>query len=244
MRASTARGTTIALLTFFGDMARLPRLPVVGLTHHVTQRGNNRCAIFTGARDYAFFRQCLESAANRYACHVHAYVLMTNHVHLLVTPFEIGAIGKLMQSVGRRYVLAFNRSNSRTGTLWEGRYKATAIDTERYLFACYRYIEMNPVRAGLADDPRDYRWSSYRANALGWLDSIVMPHERFDALGADAGTRQRAYRGLFDIPVDEPTLQLIRAATKKGSVLGEDQFCRGLSAQKVVEPRHSPLTRE
>ena len=209
-------------------MPRLPRFPVVGLPHHVTQRGNNRCPTFARPSDYAFFLDCLETAAVRHGCHVHAYVLMTNHVHLLVTPLAIGAIGRMMQSVGRRYVQVYNRSQGRTGTLWEDRYRATVIETERYLFACYRYIELNPVRAGLAPQPGDYRWSSHRANALGWLDPLVTPHERFEALGADSTARRREYRGMFDTLIDEPTLGLIRGATKKNAALGSDQFCREL----------------
>jgi putative transposase len=213
-------------------MPRLPRFPVAGLPHHVIQRGNNRCAIFARPRDYAFFRECLEAAADRFTCQIHAYVLMTNHVHLLVTPLAIGAIGKLMQSVGRRYVPVFNRAHGRTGTLWEGRYRATVIETDRYLFACYRYIELNPLRAGLAPHPGDYRWSSYRANALGWLDSLVTPHDRFVALGADSVKRQEAYRGLFDTMTDDSSVWRIREATTKGSALGSDQFSRELESLK------------
>jgi putative transposase len=154
---------------------------------------------------------------------------MTNHLHLLVTPLVIGAIGKLMQSVGRRYVPEFNRAQSRTGTLWEGRFRAALIDTERYLFACYRYIELNPVRAGLASHPEGYRWSSYGANALGWLDPLVTPHERFARLGGDSTAQREAYRGLFDAELDEPTLQTIRGATRAGAALRDDWFRRELS---------------
>jgi len=128
---------------------------------------------------------------------IHAYVFMTNHVHLLMTPAADAAIGKAMQSIGRRYVHHFNTRYVRTGTLWEGRYKATVVDSEAYLITCYRYIELNPVRAGMVHDPRDYPWSSHRANALGGSDPLVTPHDVYLALGSKATPREAAYRALF-----------------------------------------------
>ena len=132
-------------------MARLPRYVVVGHPQHVIQRGNNRSPTFYENQDYEFYLECLEEACERYRCDVHAYVLMTNHVHLLMSPWQRNSISKVLQSVGRRYVQYINYYYKRTGTLWEGRYKATLIDTERYLLTCYRYIELNPVRAGMDD---------------------------------------------------------------------------------------------
>ena len=218
-------------------MVRLPRYEAVGIPQHVIQRGNNRAALFIDPVDYGFYRRCLQSAAERYGCLVHAYVLMTNHVHLLVTPTTLGAIGKVMQSVGNRYVQRFNGAHQRTGTLWEGRYRATVIDTDRYLFTCYRYIELNPVRAGLTSRPDDYHWSSHRANALGWRDSLITPHERYQALGTDAAARRSAYRALFSDVFDQSTLQRIREATNGGWALGDDQFHHELARFTQRRPR-------
>jgi len=160
-------------------MARKPRFNLVGQPQHVIQRGNNREACFYAAQDYRFYLCCVGEAARKFACDVHAYVLMTNHVHLLVTPRAEQAIGNLMQSVGRRYVRYINHVYRRTGTLWEGRYKASLIDSERYLLACYRYIELNPVRAAMVASPAQYRWSSYRCNAVGKTDTLITPHVQY-----------------------------------------------------------------
>jgi putative transposase len=170
-------------------MARLPRYAVPGQPQHVIQRGNNRAVLFATAPDYQFFRDCLKTACEHHGCQIHAYVFMTNHVHLLMTPQTEDGIGKVMQSVGRRYVQYFNFTYGRTGTLWEGRYKATLIDTERYLLTCYRYIELNPVRAGLVAGPGEYPWSSYGANALGRYDPLVTLHGQYLGLGTDPATR-------------------------------------------------------
>ena len=129
-------------------MARLPRYAAVGVPQHVIQRGNNRSAVFAAESDYLFFRECLVAACMLHECELHAYVFMTNHSHLLMTPWTAGAVSSVMQDVGRRYVKRFNATYQRTGTLWEGRYRATLVDHESYLFTCYRYIELNPVRAG------------------------------------------------------------------------------------------------
>ena len=147
-------------------MARLPRFVIPGQPQHVIQRGNNRQDIFKVDNDYLFYLEKLQAAAEKHQCDIHAYVLMTNHVHLLLTPHTEEGIGKMMQMVGRYYVQFYNHSYNRTGTLWEGRYKATLIDSEHYLFTCMRYIELNPVRAkGMVDHPGKYRWSSYHCNA-------------------------------------------------------------------------------
>jgi len=205
-------------------MARLPRYGLPGQPQHVIQRGNNRAALFATDTDYLFFRDCLAEACSRHTCCVHAYVFMTNHVHLLMTPDDEGGIGKVMQSVGRRYVQYFNFTYQRTGTLWEGRYKATPVDTDRYLLTCYRYIELNPVRAGLVSEPRAYRWSSHGQNALGIPDPLVTAHERYQALGRDDIERQTAYQALFHERLDGQTLNTIREATNKGWALGNDKF--------------------
>ena len=205
-------------------MARLPRFRAPGMPQHVIQRGNNRSATFAVDSDYLFYRDCLAAACERYECRVHAYVLMTNHVHLLITSATRSGISQVMQTVGRRYVRRFNDRHQRTGTLWEGRYRAAPIESERYLLTCYRYIELNPVRAGMVRHPRDYRWSSYRTNALGTRDPIVAPHSEYQALGSDALARRAAYRALFNETVADATLEAIRDATNKGWALGSERF--------------------
>jgi putative transposase len=204
-------------------MPRLPRYAAPGFPPHVIQRGNNRCACFAVDSDYRFFRDCLLSACAKHGCRIHAYVMMTNHAHLLMTPSTDTAIGQVMQSVGRR-------TYKRTGTLWEGRYKATMIETESYLLACYRYIELNPVRAGLVENPRAYPWSSHGANAFGERDSLVSPHELYTQLGRHKPARQAAYRALFDVALDESTITSIRDATQKGWTLGSRKFRQEIAA--------------
>jgi putative transposase len=222
-------------------MARLPRYTAQGLVQHIVQRGNNRVATFATSVDYQFFRECLQTACAKHGCQIHAYAFMTNHVHLLMTPSSEDGIGKVMQSVGRRYVQYFNRTYRRTGTLWEGRYRATLIDSEQYLLACYRYVELNPVRAGLVARPEDYPWSSYRANALGATDALVTPHERYGALGAEAVTRQAAYRALFENALNESTLRSIRETTNKAWALGDVRFREGI--ERLLHRRTEPLPR-
>jgi putative transposase len=210
-------------------MARLPRFALPGQPQHVTQRGNNRSAFFVHAADYARFRRDLLAACYRHGCVVHAYVFMTNHIHLLMTPNSATGVSRAMQCVGSRYVHYFNRRYERTGALWEGRYRATPVDTDRYLFACYRYIERNPVRAGMVEDPQDYLWSSYRANALGARDALVSVHDRYRELACDDERRRRAYRALCGTDIDEPTLDAIRRATGGGWALGGDGFRQEVS---------------
>ena len=149
-------------------MSRQPRLDLPDVPQHVVQRGNDRIACFRDDTDRHLYLKTLGDVATSFSCALHAYVLMTNHVHLLVTPSDAGSVARLMQSLGRRYVSAFNHRHERTGTLWEGRYKSCLVDCGRYLLACDRYIELNPVRAGLAQRPGDYRWSSHRANSVRW----------------------------------------------------------------------------
>ncbi|NDP47842.1 MAG: transposase [Sulfuriferula multivorans] len=208
-------------------MARLPRYVIPGQPQHIIQRGNNRQIIFAEEADYSFFRDALVEAANKHGLAIHAYVWMTNHVHLLATPEFDDSISKVFQSVGRRYVQYFNYTYKRSGTLWEGRYRATVVDSERYLLTLMRYIELNPVRAGMVVAPQDYPWSSYRRNALGeggtnadWLSS----HEEYSRLGLDDADRQKAYRALFDTAIDRGDLAEIRDCTHKGWALGGERF--------------------
>jgi putative transposase len=206
-------------------MPRLPRYAAPGLPQHVIQRGNNRTALFTDVRDHDVFSRYLLAAMDRHECLVHAYVFMSNHVHLLVTPHDAGGIGRLMQSLGCRYVRYFNERHGRTGTLWEGRYRATLVDSDRYLLTCYRYIELNPVRAGLVSHPAEYPWSSHGANAYGVPDPLVSPHARFLGLASNAAARCAEYQALFRFPIDPATLVVIRNATNTSWALGSESFC-------------------
>jgi len=205
-------------------MARLPRIFVEGQPQHIIQRGNNREPIFADAHDYCVYLEYLQDAAERNQLAIHAYVLMTNHVHLLATPVSGTSIPKSLQSLGRRYVQYFNHAYRRTGTLWEGRYRATLIDGERYLLTCMRYIELNPVRAGMVKRPADYPWSSYGANARGEENSLVTNHALHRRLGANAEARQTAYRQLFRAAVSKSDLEAMRESTNKAWVLGNDRF--------------------
>jgi putative transposase len=222
-------------------MPRLPRFALAGYPQHVIQRGNNRTLLFATAADYQVFRWCLTRACAKNGCRVHAYVLMTNHVHLLMTPRDAAGIGRAMQSLGCGYVGYFNAAYQRTGTLFEGRYRAAPVDTERYLLTCYRYIELNPVRAGLVVNPAEYPWSSHRANALDQIDTLVTPHERYSALGADPVSRRTAYRALFENALDDSLLDEIRESTNKRWALGSHRFRREIAA--LVGRRVQPLPR-
>ena len=205
-------------------MPRRPRIKLAGVPQHVVQRGINREPCFFAEEDYHSYLHWLEKAAADWHCVVHAYVLMTNHVHLLITPEAETGTAKLMQAVGRRYVQYVNRSYKRTGSLWEGRYKSSVIQAETYLLTCMRYIELNPVRASMVQDPGQYRWSSYRHNGLGQSDPRITPHPLYLALDRDAADRQRAYRALFCSQLDEAALSDIRLALSQGQPLGHGRF--------------------
>jgi putative transposase len=222
-------------------MARQPRYVLPGQPQHVIQRGNNRDVIFVAQADYRFYLDKLKDACDSMGCEVHAYVFMTNHVHLLMTPHEENALGRVMQSLGRRYVRYFNYRYRRTGTLWEGRYRATLIDAESYLLTCYRYIELNPVRAGMVSHPADYPWSSYGSNALGRPDALVSEHALYRRLGTRGKERRDRYRALFDHSIGKETLEAIREATNKAWVLGNDRFRAQI--EDLVNRRSAPKTR-
>ncbi len=219
-------------------MARLPRMIIAGQPQHVIVRGNNRSELFCCDADYLFYREKLEAACIKHDCQVHAYVFMTNHVHLLMTPLSENGLGKALQMLGRYYVQYFNYSYKRTGTLWEGRYKATLIDSETYLLTCMRYIELNPVRATMVSDPANYPWSSYRHNALGEDNGLITPHAEFQRLGLDEAERQIAYRALFKQAISETQICEIRDATNKAWVLGDSRFKERVQLQlaRRVEP--------
>lgn len=211
-------------------MARLGRYFVAGQPLHVIQRGNNRGRIFFTRDDATQFLGWLGDAAERYGLALHAYVLMPNHVHLLASPAAADSLPRTMQSVGRRYVRYLNHRAARTGTLWEGRYRATVVDTDAYFFRVSRYIELNPVRAALAPDPGAYRWSSHRATALGHADPLLTPHPLYLSLGDDPPARADAYRGLFGEVLADDTLKAIRDATNRGWALGDSAFQERMSA--------------
>lgn len=205
-------------------MARQPRLDLSGVAQHVIQRGNDRQPCFAADLDYRNYLQELGEAAQRFGCALHAYVLMTNHVHLLVTPAEVGAVSRMMQALGRRYVACFNARYRRTGTLWEGRFKAGLVGGERHLLACYRYIELNPVRAGMVRLPGDYPWSSHAANALGADDARLTPHPAWLALGRDPSERRTAYRALFDTALPDADVAELRLHTRQQRAWGNPRF--------------------
>lgn len=220
-------------------MARLPRFVIPGQPQHVIVRGINREAIFYKNEDYEFYLDKLKDACERHHCQLHAYVLMTNHVHLLLTPKIESSIGKTIQSVGRYYVQYFNYHYERTGTLWEGRYKATLIDSETYLLTCYRYIELNPVRAKMVDHPAEYPWSSYQYNARGKVNQNITPHRLYIRLAKTAQARQKAYRALFQRRLSDQLLDTIRESTNKAWVLGSNRFKRRI--EKKLNRRAVPL---
>ncbi|MFT7460666.1 MAG: putative transposase [Planctomycetota bacterium] len=205
-------------------MPRLPRLNPIGIPQHIIQRGNNRQVCFTTNEDVAVYANCLFDYAMDYEVHIHAWVFMTNHVHLLVTPWQEKSVSKMMQSLGRYYVRYFNNTYRRSGTLWEGRFKSCLVESNEYLLTCYRYIELNPVRAAMVDDPSDYSWSSYRSNGLGIPSKLITPHECYLRLGKTTNERLENYRELFRIQLGEDTLKDIRTSVNKGLVFSSEHF--------------------
>ena len=222
-------------------MARMARIIVPGQALHMIQRGVNRQAVFYADEDYRFYLDVLEESLQRHSCALHAYVLMANHVHLLMTPTDEEGPSKVMQSVGRRYVRHVNGCYKRTGTLWEGRFKSALIDSERYLLTCSRYIEMNPVRAHMVEHPRHYAWSSYRANAEDKENTVISRHELYTALGRTAKARREEYSALFDKHIDVNEIGIIRKGTEQGNVVGDGRFqdeIERMLKRKVVKHAH------
>jgi len=205
-------------------MPRRARIRFAGIPQHVIQRGNNRSACFFADEDYRSYLDSLQQGAERYGCDIHAYVLMTNHVHLLITPESDDSLSGMMRYLGSRYVQYVNYTYQRSGTLWEGRYKSSLIDSERYLLTCYRYIELNPVRAGMVDDAGEYKWSSYGTHALGQANELIRDHSCYLALGQTDEARQSAYQAMFRHQVDEESLKAIREAVNRGIALGSERF--------------------
>jgi putative transposase len=227
-------------------MPRQPRFWFPGAVLHVVQRGNNRAPVFVDDDDRHRFVDDLLVATCKHRVAVHAYVLMTNHVHLLATPLDADAMPRTMQTAGRRYVGRFNRVHSRTGTLWEGRYKAALVDTDRYFFTCMRYIELNPLRAGIVGRPEDYRWSSHRANACCAEDRLVTFHTLYSSLGGTAESRCDVYRRMFERALHEHELHAIRDATQfEWALAGEPfrQMAEALAGRRATRLPMGPRPR-
>ncbi|MFQ5644862.1 MAG: transposase [Thiogranum sp.] len=206
-------------------MPRRARMYIPGVPYHIVQRGNNREACFLEPKNYRFYLELWRETSLRYGVAVHAYCLMTNHVHFLATPQHPASISDTMKVVGSRYARYINHRYHRTGTLWEGRHRASMIQSERYLLTCYRYIELNPVRAGIVKHPKEYRWSSYGANARGdhsWLTA----HQEYVRLGETPDERYQTYRNLFISHVCDRDLHLIRRAAHYCQPVADKQYRR------------------
>ncbi len=205
-------------------MARRPRLVLPEVPLHVIQRGNNRQACFYADEDYLFYLDHLAEQSEKYGCTVHAYCLMTNHVQLLLTPEKAESVGLMMKGLGQRYVQYINRTYRRSGTLWEGRFKSCITREEPYVLACYRYIELNPVRACMVEHPAEYRWSSFRFNAQGEKSDFLQFHEAHTSLGNNMASRFVAYRDLFRGEMPSALLNEIRSASHGNYALGSPRF--------------------
>jgi len=229
-------------------MPRRPRVHLDGVPLHIVQRGHNREPCFFGEDDYLSYLHWLGEALAEARCALHGYVLMTNHVHLLLTPKKAEAVPHLIISLGRRYVQYVNRTYRRTGTLWDSRYKSSLVQAETYLLAAQRYIELNPVRAAMVDDPAHYRWTSYRANALGQADARLTPHPLYMALGATDKDRQAVYRELFRSHLDQAAIDDIRLALNQNQPLGNERFLARIEKvtgmRREARPRGRPRSED
>ncbi len=205
-------------------MARKPRLFVTGIPNHVVQRGNNKNPIFFSNKDYFFFLEVLKEARSKYPCFIYGYCLMPNHFHLLIQPKAKHNISMLIKFLGAKYVRYINKIYKRSGTLWEGRFKSSLVDKERYFLACLRYIELNPVRAGIVNSPGLYQWSSYRFRARGILDPILDLDAWYFGLSSNPLERQAKYRKFVDALNSEKDFNLIREMTKKNGLIGGEEF--------------------
>ena len=212
-------------------MARLPRLTLAGYPHHVILRGNNRQAIFKDSADMQRLLDLLQTHAKEQGVQVHAYVLMSNHLHLLLTPLQNDSLPKMMQAVGRSYVLYFNKRHGRSGTLWEGRYRSTLIQTERYFLACMAYIDLNPVRAGMVAQAADYGWSSHGHFIGRHVQAWLTPHPLYWDMGNTPFAREAAYAAMVQAGVNQEQQQALTSSALSGWALGEDSFVQGLQKQ-------------
>lgn len=205
-------------------MARLPRIVIPNQPLHIMHRGNNKQNIFESEEDMTRIKEDIESALLKSGCSLHAYVIMTNHLHLLITPHDEKQLAVFMQSMANKYVRYFNAKHQRTGTIWEGRFKSCLVDSEHYLFALYKYIEMNPVKAGMVNSVEDYLWSSYHHNALGLTDPLITEHEQYQSLSSSYLERTSRYKSLFDALDIDKQQQKITDATMKGELYGSEGF--------------------
>jgi len=205
-------------------MPRRARITLPNVPQHIIQRGNNRSVCFYAEEDYHQYLAWLEEYSVKTGCKIHAYVLMTNHVHLLASSGTSDAIGKMMKALGQRYVQYINRTYKRSGTLWEGRYKSCPTQAEKYLLTCQRYIELNPVRANMVGHPAEYKWSSYRTNGQDEFNPLITPHDVYQRLGMNEESRKQAYRELFRYELDGNLVDEIREATNGNYVLGDSAF--------------------
>jgi len=211
-------------------MPRHARLRMVGVPFHIIQRGNNRSVCFYGDDDYQYYLQHLEIIARKQEVAIHAYVLMTNHVHLLMTAKKEEGVSQMMKQLGQRYVQYINKTYKRSGTLWEGRYRSSLVDADNYLLLCQRYIELNPVRADMVEHPGEYRWSRYCANAQDESNTLLTPHPLYEQLGNNKNQRCEHYRELFRYQVEPGIIDEIREATNSGYVLGREDFKEQIEA--------------
>jgi putative transposase len=229
-------------------MPRRRRVHLDGVPLHIVQRGHNREPCFFDDQDYHAYLQWLGEALAREHCALHAYALMTNHVHLLVTPASAGSVPRVIIAVGRRYVQYINHSYRRTGTLWDSRYKSSLVQAETYLLLCQRYIELNPVRAGMVADPAEYLWSSYRHHALGAPNNILSPHDSYIALGSSAAARQQAYRDMFSTELDDEPINELRMALNQNQPIGNQRFYAQIEAatgqRRELKKRGRPARRK
>src|SRR5665647_189717 len=221
-------------------MARLPRLTLPGYPHHIIQRGNNRQAIFASVADYQMLLDLLAEKANKFGVTIHAYVLMSKHLQLRVTPQTSDGLPQMMQAVGRRYVRYFNDTQKRSGTLWEGRYKSTLIQSDRYLLACMAYIDLNPVRAALVAQAGDYSWSSYGHYSGQRIDKLITPHALVWELGNTPFAREAAYAELVQSGISPVKQAALTDSALRGWALGEPDFLADL--QKRTKRRASKST--
>lgn len=210
-------------------MPRRARIILPNIPQHIIQRGNNRSVCFYTNEDYCKHLEWLKEYADKTACQIHAYVLMTNHVHILASSEKSDAIGSMMKALGQRYVQYINRTYKRSGTLWEGRYKSCPIQAETYLLSCQRYIELTPVRANIVEHPAEYRWSSYRINAQDEPTELIKPHMIYEQLGRDDQDRKSAYRELFRYQLEPKLVDEIRQATNGNYVLGNTRFTQQIA---------------
>ena len=224
-------------------MTTRPRVVLPGVPLHITQRGVDRCPTFLGEEDFAFYRWALGQALPKSGCTLHAYVLMTNHVHLLTTPRDRDGPAQLMRALGVRYVRYFNDRYRRTGTLWEGRYRSTLVDTPSYLFTCCRYIEANPVRAEIVADQREYEWSSVHHNAYGRQDPLLGEHPEYSALGPTREARMTAYRAMTATSLAPAAVATVRAAHRARAELFHTTYEQALDSMGAGPAARRPVER-